>query len=493
MSEDFDFDSDPFKVAQSGADFFGGSSAESNNTKSTAESSRSGESRRGKIQRSRSTDDDQGFKAISFADPSFASDGGGTGLPAAAQRASRSRRRASIATSSTLDANNTEANSQPAPEFGNFDSPAFEEPSFEAPAPAPPARRPGRSRRASVVGSGMPSSGPDNMTRTDRSSRTLDTGSTGGEVGMEAIARTNKSCRPSRSRAQGSNASVGSSGEGSTRTGPSNPGSAAPAAPRRRTNRRGSIAAAAMAAPEPEAEPEPEADYGYGYGEEVEADPDNDYGYGDSEPSGFGNGSPRDTFGAASAAPPKSSRRMSCMNTTSTNPGSNADPYADLKNGMRGGGFGDNGGSYTSAGTNTTSKPSLGSGSSRQLNIMLPMTSAGPEKPKEAVAPKPSRRRASMLGMVGNLTGGGGGGGEKMQSLEDDDGKKGGKKGFFKDRGGAPAGRTPASAETPTSSQKNRDRRREGGLLDRLDASAPSSRGEGRSQGVSYSDRIMKN
>jgi hypothetical protein len=498
---DFSFDSDPFGAVKSGADFFGGSSAESHSTKSTADSSRSGETRRGKLQRSRSTDDDGGFKAISFADPSFGSGEGG-GLPAAAQRASRSRRRASIATSSTMEANNRPQ--QQAPEFGNFDAPAFDEPSFEAPAPAPLTRRPGRARRVSVVGSGMPSApsapGPDNMSRADRSSRTLDTGSTGG---MEAISRTNKSSRAlAAGRSKGSNASVGSSGDGSGGgRGPSNPGAAAaaPAPPRRRTNRRGSIAAAAMdRAPEPEPEPEPAADdYGYGYGEEqVEAEPDNEYGYGDSEPSGFGGGAPRDTFGASAAAPPKSSRRMSCMNTTSTGVGSSADPYADLKNGMRGGGFGDNGGSYTSTQTNTTSKPSLGSGSSRQLNIMLPMTSAGPEKPKEAAVPKPSRRRASMLGMVGNLTGGGGGGGEKMQSLEDDNGKKGAKKGFFKDRngGGAPPGRTPgSSADAPTSS-KNRDRRREGaGLLDRLDATAPSARGEGRSQGVSYSDRIMKN
>jgi hypothetical protein len=35
----------------------------------------------------------------------------------------------------------------------------------------------------------------------------------------------------------------------------------------------------------------------------------------------------------------------------STGAGSSADPYADLKSVMRGGGFGDNGGSYTNAST----------------------------------------------------------------------------------------------------------------------------------------------
>jgi hypothetical protein len=479
MSGDFGFDSDPFKVVKSGEDFFGGSS------NSTADSSRSGASMR-KLQRSKSSDENDGYKQPMFPDPSFGGDGGG-GVSAAAQRASRSRRRASIATSSTLEASNTEANS--GGDFGNFDqpnfdAPSFDQPSFEAPAPAQrePARRPGRSRRASVVGSGMGSgsSNPDAMTRSNVSSRSIDTSGTG----MEAISRTNKSSRNLGSR---SNASVGSN-EGSGGNGPSNPGAAAAAGappPRRRTNRRGSIAAFAMAAPEaepePEPEPEPEADYGYG----EDPEPDADYGYGDSEPSGFGNSDdqPRDTF--AAGAPPKSSRRMSCM-PASSNPNSN-DPFESLKSG---GAFGDGGFTGT---TSTSTKPSLGSGSSRQLNIMLPMTSAGPEKPKEpAPAARSSRRRASMLGMVGNLTGGGGGA-DKMQSLDDDE-KKGGKsKGFFKDRNGAAPSSRNASGEPAKPSHKDRDRRREGGLLDRLDATAPSSRGEGRSQGVSYSDRIMKN
>jgi hypothetical protein len=93
-----------------------------------------------------------------------------------------------------------------------------------------------------------------------------------------------------------------------------------------------------------------------------------------------------------------------------------------------------------------------------------------------------------MLGMVGTLTGGGGAA-DKMQSLDDGDDKKG-KKGFFKDRNGerAPVGRNGSGDSGPTS---GRDRRREGGLLARVDATAPSSRGGQRGTGVSYSDRIM--
>jgi hypothetical protein len=467
MSEDFGFDSDPFNVAKSGGDFFSGSSNKSQSTSSTADSSRSGESRRGKLTRNRSMDDD-GFTAkTSFPDPSFSGEGAeGGALAAATQRASRSRRRASIATSSTAEASKTETNPPAEPEFGNFDAPAFDEPSFEAPVAAPPARRPGRARRASVVGGGtMSSSNPDAMTRSAGSSRSIDTGG-----GMEAPSRTNRSSRNLGGRSN-------PSAEGA---GPSNPDAAAAApAPRRRTNRRASIASSATPemAPTPEIVNEPATDYGYG--EEPEQEAAEDYGYGeDSAPSGFGGGG-----GAAGGGAPRS-RRMSCMNTAGPNHNS-SDPFANLKS-NGGGGYADGGMASTS--TATTSKPSLGSGSSRQLNIMLPMTAAGPEKPKEPVAARPSRRRASMLGMVGNLTGGGGGGGGGADKLDDDDeSKKGVKKGFFKDR------KSEAKAPEAAAPKQARNRRSEGGLLDRLDATAPSSRDVGRSQGVSYSDRIMKN
>lgn len=435
---DFGFDSDPF-----------------NSNGSTAASSRpgAGKSRNAGLTRNKSNKGD--FDSGSVA----SGGGGGIAPPVARPSAGRSRRRASMAGSAPpIDSGSGHGNGGNGGGFGNFDQGAsfdtgFQQPQYEAPA-APAAPRPRRSaRRASVVGSSTASS--RSLDSSGPPSRSLDSGST------EPLTRGNK---PARSRSGASDASIGSTGSGATGI-----------AGRPRRSRR-----ASMAGSTPEmshsTQPEPATDYGYGASNVETAD----YGYGgpEQETTDYGYSEPTP---APAPAPTRPTGRRESMGVGVGVRGS--DPFADLKSG---GGF-------------SSSKPANpGIGSNRGVNIMLPMANAPapPEKPKEAGGGR-SRRRASMLGMVGTLAGvGGGASGDKMQSLDDGDSKKAsGKKGFFKDRKSEKAGGANPAVAVATDGKRNADRRRGGegggGLLDRLDA-APSSRGAGRAQGnTSYSDRIM--
>lgn len=457
---DFGFGSDPFKVSNDGG---------SNGTRSTADSSRSGGSRRGGgLSRNKSSSG--GFEP-GFEDPSFAGRGGGGagggGLAPAPHRPSqaRSRRRASMAAPAQFD------NGGGGGGFGNFEAP-----SFDAPAPAPTTRKPARSRRASMVGAG--------------SSRSMD----------GSIDRLNKANSAARTRSGASGASVGSNGSGG-------PGSAgAPTRPRR--SRRASMAGAPPEMPARDmhrsAQTE-QPEYGYGGGGGVTEQTEYGYGASSNEQTdyGYGNDSGAPTAPPASPAPRKS-RRESCTGMMQREGSQRrlgtSDPFADLKSG---GGFNDNKMAAPAVGG-----PSIGN-TRQNMNIMLPMAkAAAPEKPKEGGGR--SRRRASMLGMVGSIAGGvaggvgsignlagvgGGGKSDNMQSLGDGEAKKSsGKKGFFKDRKADKSKGAVDTAAKSGPSKDRADRRRQGGgggLLDRLDA-APSSRGGGRAQGAkSYSGRIV--